>query len=215
MGFDMNVIDPDAELKGKVEDLRTRSWALFAKLKETEDEQAQQAIWDQIDELDQERTKIDLTSFRLNNSNMHAMCQTMLQLGMVTMAYDQQPFPKIEDFGLSHADLGLLCDCDTQEERENHPKVGAFGKARDAHLKDSFGASLIPVHKFGSNDGWHVTPEEIDNALASMAEHKGEYDEKTWDSIVSPWVDEDGKSRFEAWVEFLRYAKDHGGFKVS
>lgn len=56
----------------------------------------------------------------------------------------------------------------------------------------------IPDHKLGSNDGWLVLPLECETAV------------EQWEKAGSPKPEE----WFEEWVNFLREAAKHGGFKV-
>jgi hypothetical protein len=67
----------------------------------------------------------------------------------------------------------------------------------------------IPLHKFCSNDGWHVLPVECKAAL--LAWH-------TWSTVnrekVPSNLDDDESEYWTRWLGYLRLAIDHGGFKV-
>lgn len=70
----------------------------------------------------------------------------------------------------------------------------------------------IPAHKFGSNDGWIVTPLEIKSAMqlyVASCEETGD-DPFTWlpqhaDGPVEWWPE---------WMGWMAAAADHGGFEV-
>jgi len=73
----------------------------------------------------------------------------------------------------------------------------------------------IPLHKLGSNDGWHVTPEEAFFAGNTMktirdAEHERYYTVLGAAGFETP----DGIAFFDRWVDYLLVASERGGFKV-
>lgn len=59
----------------------------------------------------------------------------------------------------------------------------------------------IPLFKLESNDPWLITPAEIRPALEDIYR------------CGCPWPEEDDTERWDQWVEFLRGALDHGGFR--
>jgi hypothetical protein len=73
-------------------------------------------------------------------------------------------------------------------------------------------ASGIAVHKLGSNDGWLVTPQEIEAALAAYRTHSAD---QVKTLLASELGDEgDCTSYWIEWIAYLERAKARGGFKV-
>lgn len=62
----------------------------------------------------------------------------------------------------------------------------------------------LPTYKFGSNDGWLVTPEEIKAALARYQKPGPEF-------FTAHEVEED---YWDEWIQFLERAVERGGFRV-
>lgn len=62
----------------------------------------------------------------------------------------------------------------------------------------------IGVWKLCSNDGWHVTPDEITSALARLEEAEVTFDEE-FDGAGAYW---------DRWVAWLTLAAEHEGFEV-
>lgn len=59
-------------------------------------------------------------------------------------------------------------------------------------------------HKLCSNDGWLVTPAEIEAALSMLPIVDGKYGFPQQDE--APW--------FGSWINYLARAKSMGGFRV-
>lgn len=75
-------------------------------------------------------------------------------------------------------------------------KYSAETKAAASHPGECPG---IPDWKFGSNDGWHVLPGEIEAALRALDELSLPVPDPKW------WGE---------WIAWLRLAALHGGFEV-
>jgi hypothetical protein len=73
----------------------------------------------------------------------------------------------------------------------------------------------IPLHKFGSNDGWLVTPEECffaGNTLKTIREAESE---RFYTVLGAAGIQgEDGLRYFDRWIEYLLLAVERGGFEV-
>jgi hypothetical protein len=80
------------------------------------------------------------------------------------------------------------------------------------------GPMTIPSFKFGSNDGWLVTPEEIAGALEAWAETDMARDHLAADrfrrGMSTKTYETISEDYWRQWIEFLRRAKDRGGFQV-
>lgn len=205
MGYDMYVEQKDQD----VEDRKAEARQVFDKAVRARDEntnpdkaeELQEAVVKAYDEMD----RVDKNYFRLNIFGMSRMYDDMAKLSMVEDVRTPD-FPQAGDFGVQG---DVFYDLD-EEARKTHPVFGPYARAIDEHLSASFGASVIPGHKFGSNDGWLVTPDEIRAALAKL--------EALPDTDLVPvrdqWATDAGDNVFDDWVGFLRFAADRGGFRV-
>jgi hypothetical protein len=134
--------------------------------------------------------------FRLNIWGMSVCAQWMDRLGMLTneaapewpelAAYGLDDWPDSEDGDLSDADHRYLAAQAAVIAYEPQPVTG------------------IPAHKFGSNDGWLVTPAQCAAALSvwenAPAEHREAVEaEREW---------------WPSWIAFLAHSQQRGGFRV-
>lgn len=71
------------------------------------------------------------------------------------------------------------------------------------------GGTTIPSHKLGSNDGWYVTPEEIKSALTSYGGHSPE---KVRAVLAASGIED--TDYWNEWIDYLRVASEHEGFRV-
>lgn len=90
--------------------------------------------------------------------------------------------------------------------------------AREAHLSwrpDPQEDFRIPLHKFGSNDGWHVTPEEAFFAGNTLKTIRDAEDER-FNAILGAngFESDDSRRYFDSWIDYLLLASERGGFKV-
>jgi|GEM_PF-3543920 len=130
--------------------------------------------------------------FRLNNNGMFRYLDAMLNLGM---AHESRS-PVTGD------DWGTLPDYDDG--------VSAYYEALDKLTGQHPGDNpTIPTFKFGSNDGWWVTPDECHAAVARWDEINiadVNLAEETASIIATDYW---GK-----WIDYLRLAAEHDGFRV-
>ena len=133
--------------------------------------------------------------FRLNTSGMSVYLGAMFELGMM----HHSNAPKIDWDQLPH-------DYETREEEAAYYEVsdrltGQHGDNR---------RPTIPSHKFSSNDGWFITPEEIRAALEAWESFEaGTPNGFSADTLEVVQTDYWGK-----WIDYLRLATDHDGFRV-
>jgi hypothetical protein len=147
--------------------------------------------------------------FRLNIFGMSRCLDIMAEAGMVVDSQSPKPWPELETYGLSYADYEAeVYDVDYNRRPPTSPAVIAYQDVRDAHLRDRGGAERpgMPIHKFGSNNGWIVTPDEIRAALRVAPEGATYKDEQTGEVKPLPW--------WIRWCEFLRGGVQHGGIEV-
>jgi hypothetical protein len=150
--------------------------------------------------------------FRLNMWGMGLWVERMAEFGMVVDSkYKQEDWPTAEQFGLTWEQVEAeTYDANYERCRPTSPAVIAYVDARDAFLRERFTDQPgIPVHKFGSNDGWVVTPEEIKAALKVAPEAVLVEDSGGPDGARKPL------ERWLPWLEFLRGAAAHGGMEVN
>lgn len=130
---------------------------------------------------------------RRNIFGMHPTVEAMVELGMAFWS-EHGPFPEYP--GYEHFDAED--EPVTDEGREYAARVA---KLLSWHGDDPQ-AQGIPSHKFTSNDGWHVTKQECEQALAA-------YDAAMAAGHVHPerWFRDD-------LIPFLRHAAAADGFEV-
>lgn len=90
--------------------------------------------------------------------------------------------------------------------------------AHEAHLSwrpDPQEDFRIALHKFGSNDGWHVTPEEAFFAGNTLKTIRDAEDER-FNAILGAngFESEDSRRYFDQWIDYLLLASKRGGFRV-
>lgn len=73
-----------------------------------------------------------------------------------------------------------------------------------------------PAYKFYSNDGWLVSPKEIEKALEVYDGFAETHGNGSRQLIIDVALNGDTESiaRFADFIEFWRDAREHGGFKV-
>lgn len=142
--------------------------------------------------------------FRLNIWGMGNWRDAMDQVGMVHDA----PFPGFPEYpGDEHYDW--------DEEYNRTPKTPQ-AEAYEAKLATALaehGSPGMAMHKFCSNDGWHVTKEECASAVAAWEEYCDDggpiLDEEK--ELLYPVED---RSYWDEWITFLTYGATHDGFIV-
>jgi hypothetical protein len=156
--------------------------------------------------------------FRLTVFGMAKAVGLMSMLSMADSTVLEKRLPTAADFDLDYVpqrfdEKGNRIDYapDSTEERF----LSAVERERDG---DS--GCRIPFYKLRTNDGWLVTPAEIERSLARYEECFAHFAKLPSDL---PWVViEDGVWTGELetvewwgeWIEYLRAAAGHGGFRV-
>lgn len=150
----------------------------------------------------------DTSYFRLNIWGMSRYCEVMEQLGMVVSGYAAPPFPD-EPEGVTREEIEAFADRAPGSGLPARPEVVAYWKQLHAHLswhlEPAFG---IALHKFCSNDGWLVTPEEIAAALESYRVHSAE------EVKVIVGGDAEELDYWTQWIAYLQRAQHRDGFRV-
>jgi hypothetical protein len=150
----------------------------------------------------------DTGYFQLNIWGMSQYRDVMRQLGMVMDDYNLPPWPHEPD-GLTYQDIKAAEAPADGTSLPVKSEAVAYVKQRDAHLawhpEPVFG---IALHKFGSNDGWLVTPVEITAALESYRMHHAEEVRV----LLGDHKDEPGY--WLKWIAYLNRAQRRSGFRV-
>lgn len=207
MGYDMNtVIKPEGEERAvaRVQEALSKAYAeqdafpkeAFGKRDMSDWEQvygpgadpACVAACERASKLYDDLREVERSYFRLNIWGMGNVCTAMLNLGMAYESLSERTWPEIPGDWESAAG----------ELKREHPA----------------GGSTIPVHKFGSNDGWIVTPAECLEALAAWHAHtEGERD----DALSAAGIDRNDPAwakLWRQWLAFLELAAHCEGFEV-
>ena len=129
--------------------------------------------------------------FRLNIWGMSRFADAMIELGM---AHNSSSTVTSEEWG----------------ELPDQDEVGdayyeALDKLTGQHGNPA-GNPNIPLHKFSSNDGWLVTPDEISAALEA-------WDNRT-ENLTEHTVKTMAEKHWGEWIAYLRLAATHEGFRV-
>lgn len=134
--------------------------------------------------------------FCLNIGGMGRYADAMAELGMAHESTSGLDWSQSPDY---------------PEDDDDKEKMDAYQVAMDA-FTSAHGSPAdkptIPLHKFSTNDGWFVTPEEIRAAL-------DEYDTRCSEELSETTrnlIETDYWGEFIAW---LRLAAEHDGFRVN
>lgn len=153
--------------------------------------------------------RADRSYFRLNIWGMSRACSVMEALGVLygdyELAYGE--WPDVPDEGYH--------DWENGEGVHAPQKVAAYRRYDEQRLAivswSPEGRQGIPAHKFGSNDGWLVQPEEAFYAASTMRAADPR--------LVAEALNDAGLTGGRAewwftWVEWLDGASQHDGFEV-
>lgn len=208
MGYDMSLVNPDETNKAEYEQAQTDFYAACEERKKhgraNYDDPEYKAAQRKVEEAYARMDRLNTSYFRLNISGMSAMRDDMAKLGMLAYDYEvDYEWPSLEDYGL------------TEYPDEEEDPTEAQQKWIDACKEKrrwSPSEPGLPAHKFGSNDGWIVTPEDCRSALDEYEQARDEKPDLV-KKIREEWVI-DGENYFDSWIAFLTRAIDHGGFEV-
>jgi hypothetical protein len=112
------------------------------------------------------------------------------------------PFPQPTHYGASSGEYDAWLDAsDRGETIQPSPTLAAYLDARDQHLQANYDAKVIPRHKLWTNDGWLITPDELEAALSHAPSSALDRRQRP-----IPW--------WRLWMEYLDGARGHGGVRV-
>lgn len=160
--------------------------------------------------------------FRLNISGMGAVRQAMGEIGMVFDDDPHPPFPEAEDYGTAYEYVWAVEDPEDDPDTfrdmtaEDFSKAQAYIAEKDRVLAwhgrtDTPG---IPIHKFGSNDGWLVLPAECEAAVRIYRDWLREGGERRLAKVLAGAGLGDYPELWQQWIDYLIGAAKHGGFEV-
>jgi hypothetical protein len=156
---------------------------------------------------------------RLNVWGMGTYAQLMHELGMVYPSTSRGGWPewdrypddekKQEQFEAAHEHLEYGVELDAPAPDDVLAAAREYVEAgRVIRVTHPDGGQVIPSHKFGTNDGWIVTPNEIVAALAEYLHRDGGR------IVLDRLGTEDRKAYWDQWIDYLRRAVENDGFEV-
>jgi hypothetical protein len=152
---------------------------------------------------------LDWGYFRANISGMGVLRELSMACGLMVESESPKWRP-LDEFGLTSDAYFDMSEGDV-EPNEGFQEYQAAQRRNLRHHGTAF--SGLPVHKFCSNDGWVVTPEEIEAGLARMDMAK--LDAAFTDRQLRRSDGDEGiREFFAGWLLFLSRAKEYGGFEV-
>ncbi|WP_327309709.1 hypothetical protein OG730_41550 (plasmid) [Streptomyces sp. NBC_01298] len=157
--------------------------------------------------------KTHTSHFGLSNYGMGRYLDVMDRLGMLTTDYEPTSWPELPA-SLTWEDIDAAGEAPDTPDDTLPVKAAALDylHALDAHLSwHPEHLTGIAAHKFTSNDGWHVTPKEIETALTAYRTHTGEEVKAILSSAEGGSIDID---RWMQWIAYLERSKEREGFEV-
>ncbi|MFF3493758.1 hypothetical protein ACFYWS_20665 [Streptomyces sp. NPDC002795] len=133
-------------------------------------------------------------NFRIGYFTMPSLIDAMTELGMA-VELPHPAWPNPDDMGVSVEEARALVASGAELPSGVQRQVDGERAARTGEADDPQG---IPAYKLRTNDAWQVTPNEITAALAAL----GRAPEQPQDGLWPHWVD------------YLRRARERGGFLV-
>lgn len=162
------------------------------------------AAQDEVRKLYKALDKADRSYFRLNIWGMRVVRDAMEALGV---CYDDYSTDERPDYPSDVPD-------EFYEDESDSPQFASIREQIEAYLTWSPRGPEhgIPMHKLGSNDGWHVLPEE---AFATASKVRAADPQIVLKTLVQAGGDNEGWLEiWNDWVQWLADASEHGGFEV-
>lgn len=175
---------------------------------------------DKVEAASREMGAAERSYFRLNIFGMGRWRGLMETLGMAFEDDPHPPFPKTEDCDTNWDDVEAVGYPEDHSGYEwTDERLRAALKYREAvnavlafHGKaDTPG---IPLHKFGTNDGWIVLPVECEAAVRTWRDFVAKESEDSAVNFVRNTIGQDRADYWLQWIAYLAGAARHGGFEV-
>lgn len=208
MGYDMYIADgPDEAETAAVEAAAALLGELVSRLQTAASEDEAEGLRGEIDQRYNEVRTAQRSYYRLNVWGMGAARELMGAFGMLTDEF-MPVWPEPEAYGLTESPEDPNWFREGPERQKAEEALTAAGRLfladQDAVVEADHGGPGIPGYKFTSNDGWLVTPREIEAALKAY----DNADPKDRDAVSQdePW--------WPSWIAYLSFARERGGFRV-
>jgi hypothetical protein len=170
----------------------------------------------------------EVSYFRLNIWGMGEYCRLMDAFGMATdHGAAHPPWPEMDAYGIDDAAYEAVAY--PEDAAEDAPPLDDLTRAAAERFVAAQNAVLIwheegsppviPGHKFSSNDGWIVTPDECTAAISAWkgeCAEAGAGDEELGRKVLIDAMDENkmGGDYWLKWVAYIELAAQYGGFEV-
>lgn len=156
--------------------------------------------------------------FRLNIWGMSRYRELMYELGMAYEDGEHPEWPKYEAYGVTQEQVEVIEYPEwaedvtlTDEQREAAEKYLAE-QERVLSWHGQADTPGIPLHKFGSNDGWIVLPVECQAALGIYMAKLEEVGQDAMANLIDNKAGNRG--HWAQWLAYLNGAITHDGFEV-
>ncbi|MGH3648049.1 MAG: hypothetical protein ACRDTM_12845 [Micromonosporaceae bacterium] len=145
---------------------------------------------------------------QLNLGGMGRLYEAMQQLGMLYDSRPPGPWPPSPGAHIEEIAYQLAYGEPTHATSEELRQARDYTETRRRHLRaHPRGGHAIPGHKFFTNDGWIVTPDEIKAALSA-------YEAAGAGAAERLLSTQNELNYWDRWIAYLRRAVDHEGFEV-
>jgi hypothetical protein len=154
--------------------------------------------------------KADRSYFRFNVWGMSKVVGAMMALGAAYDGYadDRPPWPEYPD-GYWDWQEKPEGDWTAEQVEVFRAYEKASQEVRDWSPPGGLG---IPCHKFSTNDGWHVLPEEAFYAASTI---RAAEPETVAEALrAAGMVEDDWPEYWAQWVQWLADSSEYGGFEV-
>jgi hypothetical protein len=163
---------------------------------------------EEVDELERQKRAAwkqywhaDGARYHLSNRQMSDAISVMEQAGMARQV-PVPPFPQPASYDAARDEYDAYLDAvDRGEAVQPSPALAVYLAARDQHLAANYDAQVIPRHKLWTNDGWLITPDELDAALPRAPTSALDRRQRP-----IPW--------WRQWLHYLDTGRGHGGVRV-
>jgi hypothetical protein len=197
-----------AELPDDLAQAKHRAWQQWERLDHQLHDPAHPTAPEDVEEFERQQRvawkqywHADGARYHLSNRQMSDAITVMEHAGM-TRQVPTPSFPQPVDYGATSDAYDAWLDAsDRGDPTEPSPELVAYLDAVDRHLVANYDAQVIPRHKLWTNDGWLITPTELDAALPHAPSSALDRRQRP-----IPW--------WRQWLEYLDSARGHGGVRV-
>ncbi|MFC6883464.1 hypothetical protein [Actinomadura yumaensis] len=158
---------------------------------------------------------VETSYFRLNIWGMDKWRGLMGTFRMTFSAGPHPSFPRRGDYDLTDEQYWAYDDSSSEVTLtdEQRKQCRAYEEAIDKVLA-WHGPEVpgIPIHKFCSNDGWHVVPAECEAAVRAFKRYREDYGKDAVQTVLK--TAEAEPDYWDKWIAYLEGAAKHGGFRI-